>query len=627
MKKIFDSWDPSYKSIFGAIKTEEFCDFTISLPKSYKIDSSPVMVIYRIGFKKRFIKMNKTEENAETVSYTASFNTSYSGVYYYCFFLTIGQNTMYIKKQNSHIGSFEEGDLFQLTVYSSDYKTPSFLKGGVMYQIFPDRFCKSGKEHKNIPEDRLIRTDWGGTPLYKPHPETNFWNYDFFGGDLEGIISKLPYLKGLGVTCIYLNPIFESHENHRYSTANYMKVDPMLGTNDDFKALCAKAKTLGINVIIDGVFSHTGANSIYFNKYNYYDSNGAYNTRESEYYEWYNFTSYPDVYEAWWGIDTLPNINENNYKFTQFICDDDGVLHYWMSLGASGFRLDVADELPDTFLYNVNKSIKSVNSEKLIIGEVWNDASNAESYGIKRRYLLGAQLDSVMNYPFREYILSYIRDGDPEFKNNIMTILENYPKPATDVLMNFLSTHDVERAITVLAGESDEGKDKEWMADKKLTKRQYEKGKKLLKLAMVMIYFLPGVPCIYYGDEAGMQGYKDPFNRGCFPWGDEDTELIEFTKELSALRKNSSIFKDGKFRFLTFDEDVVGFARIKENHKKAALIFINRSNKVKYINRAADKNYSKYNIIVGKQEQPGDGENEMKLKLEPYSFAFIKVEG
>lgn len=626
MKKIYDSWDMAYKSVFGAIKTDEFCSFTIKLPVTFAIESNPVIEIYRVGFKKRFITMNQSSSNDDCVSFTASFNTSYTGVYYYKFFVTTNGKTRYILKQNSHIGAFDDGEMFQLTVFSNEYKTPSFLKGGIMYQIFPDRFCKSGTEHENIPGDRLIRDDWGGTPIYTPNPETNFWNYDFFGGDLEGIISKLPYLKSLGVTCIYLNPIFESHENHRYSTSDYMHVDPMLGTNDDFKNLCDQARDQGISIILDGVFSHTGANSIYFNKYNYYDSVGAYNSRESEYYEWYNFTSYPDVYEAWWGIDSLPNTNENNYKFTQFICDDDGVLNYWMSLGASGFRLDVADELPDTFLYNVYKSVKNVNKEKLIIGEVWKDASNAESYGIKRRYLLGGQLDSVMNYPFRDAILAYIKNGDCEFKDKITTIMENYPKPAIDILMNFISTHDVERALSVLGGPSCEGKDKKWMSEQTLSDDEYAQGKKLIKLAMVLMYFLPGVPCIYYGDEAGMQGYKDPFNRGCYPWGNEDKELIEFIKQLSTLRKSTSIFKDGILRFLSFDENVVGFARIKESQKKAVIIFINRSDKVRFVSRKTDKNFSKYNIIVGKQEHPGDDTDEVKLRLEPYSFAFIKVE-
>ena len=626
MKKIYDSWDLSYKSVFGAIKSEEFCDFTIKIPESLNIDSAPVMTIYRLGFKKRFIKMNQTGSEDGCTCYTASFSTIYTGVYYYCFFVTVDGDMTYIKKIDAHTGNIGDGEMFQLTVFSKEFKTPSFLKGGIMYQIFPDRFCKSGKVHENIPEDRLIRDDWGGTPVYTPHPETNLWNYDYFGGDLEGIISKLPYLSSLGVTCIYLNPVFESHENHRYSTSNYEKIDPMLGTNEEFKSLCSQAKKLGISIILDGVFSHTGANSIYFNKYNYYDSVGAYNSKESEYYDWYTFTSYPDIYEAWWGIDSLPNINENNYKYTRYICDDDGILHYWMSLGAAGFRLDVADELPDDFIYNVNNSVKSVSSEKIIIGEVWEDASNKESYGINRRYLLGAQLDSVMNYPFRDAILSYIKTGDLTFKSKIMTIIENYPKPVLDVLMNFISTHDVERAITVLGDESNEDKNKDWMASHIMTSKQYEHGKNLFKLAMVLMYFLPGVPCIYYGDEAGMQGHKDPFNRRCYPWGNEDTELIEFTKQLSALRKNSSVFRDGITKFLFSDENITGFARIKQSQNKAVVVLINRSDKVEYISRTLTPNYSKYNIIVGKQEQKSEKDDEVNIRLEPFSFAFIKIE-
>lgn len=621
MKIIYDSWDPECKSVFGAVKTEEFCSFTLRVPAEYAAECSPVMEIYRPGFKKQFITMCQSKADKDTVYFTATFTTIYTGLYLYSFFLQIDGKTKFITRSDYHIGTFDEGEPFQLTVYSPDFETPDFIKGGIMYQIFPDRFCRSGAEHKNIPDDRMIRNDWGGTPIHTPHPETGLWNYDYFGGDLKGIESKLGYLKDLGITCIYLNPVFESHENHRYSVADYMKIDPMLGTNDDFRELCSKAEEFGISIIIDGVFSHTGANSIYFNKYNYYDSIGAYNSRESEYYEWYTFTSYPDTYEAWWGIDTLPNTNENNYSFTQFICDDNGVLNYWLSMGAAGVRLDVADELPDTFLYNVRKSVKNTDKEKLIIGEVWNDASNTESYGIRRRYLLGGQLDSVMNYPFREYILSYIKDGDKDFRKKITAIMENYPKPSIDVLMNIISTHDVERAISVLAGESSEEKDKDWMSVQKLTDKEYNKGKKMLKLAMVLMFFLPGVPCIYYGDEAGMQGYKDPFNRGCYPWGSEDKELIEFVKQLSKLRKNYDIFKEGHFRFIMSDEDVTGFARISENNKKAVLIFVNRSGETQYIERIKNAGYSKSEVLIGQTDHSGE-----KIILDPYSYAFIEVE-
>ncbi len=300
-------------------------------------------------------------------------------------------------------------------------------------------------------------------------------------------------------------------------------------------------------------FSHTGADSVYFNKFNRYDSLGAYNSKNSEFYPWYTFYEYPDKYEAWWGIDTLPNVRENNKEYTEYICGDGGVLDYWIEMGAAGYRLDVADELPDEFLDKLNKCVKKHGKEKLIIGEVWEDASNKESYGVKRRYLLGHQLDSVMNYPFRSAIMNYVKGGSPyDFRNSVMTIVENYPKPSVDVLMNSISTHDIERAINVLGGESCEGKSKDWMSGRMLTAEEYELGRNRMKVAMALQYFLPGVPCIYYGDEAGQQGYKDPFNRRCYQWGKEDQELLNYTRLLAKVRKSSKVFRDGTLKFFVY---------------------------------------------------------------------------
>ena len=494
-----------------------------------------------------------------------------------------------------------------------------------MYQIIPDRFCKSGEVHENIPEGRVLREDWNGTPWYKPDHNGHVWNNDYFGGDFKGIQSKLKYLSDLGVTCIYLYPIFESHENHRYNTADYMKADPMLGTNDDFEELCTEAKKYGISVILDGVFSHTGADSRYFNKFGRYkDSVGAYQSKESPYYEWYSFINYPHEYEAWWGIDTLPNIWENNEDYTEFICGDEGVLHYWLDKGAAGFRLDVADELPDQFLNNLRKSVKNYGKDKVIIGEVWEDASNKESYGIKRRYLLGDQLDSVMNYPFREAIINFVKGGlARDFIYSIMTILENYPKPSIDVLMNFVSTHDIERAINRLAGEYCDDKSKDWMAEKYLTEEQYRQGKNMLKVAMTLMFFLPGVPSIYYGDEAGLQGYKDPFNRRCYPWGNEDQELINFVSELSRVRKSIPNMKDGRTYFVvndgyTIDERVVAFTR---QGNLDYIFFINRSADEVKISDVSQKlfrfrNFKQYN---------GSYDNDC-VTLPPYDYAIVEAE-
>ncbi len=368
MRYFYNSWDSAYKSHFGAIARNQSCQFTIRLPEETPLDFSPVLVVFRTGFKERFLPMNVKEHENGYVTYTTDLIPKYSGVHYYYFSYTSNGVRHYIKRGDACHGTLDQGEMFQLTVYSEDYQTPQFLKGGVMYQIFPDRFCSSGKMHDNVPSDRVMR-EWGELPYYKPDQNGHVWNNDYFGGDLDGIRSKLDYLKDLGVTCIYLNPIFESHENHRYNTANYRKVDPLLGTNEDFRELCKAAKTRGISVILDGVFSHTGADSIYFNKFGRYPTPGAYQSEKSPYYSWYHFWGNKE-YESWWGIDTLPNVDENNPSYTKYICGDDGVLDYWLSLGAAGYRLDVADELPDEFLDNLRACVKKFDEEKIVIGEV-----------------------------------------------------------------------------------------------------------------------------------------------------------------------------------------------------------------------------------------------------------------
>lgn len=625
MRPIYDTWHLSYKSIFGAVRQFQTCRFTIRLPKDIHPDFAPVLVLFRTGFKDRFLNMNDVTEEDDCVAYSTEYEARYSDVHYYYFSYCEGGVRHYIKKCSAHEGAIDNGGLFQLTVYSDTYETPDFLKGGIMYQIFPDRFCRSGKPKENIPEGRVVRDDWGGTPWYRPDENGHVWNNDYFGGDLAGIQSKLPYLSDLGVTCIYLNPIFESHENHRYNTADYMKVDPLLGTNEDFAELCSEAQKYGISIILDGVFSHTGADSVYFNKYGRYPELGAYQSRDSKYYGWYTFIDFPNVYESWWGIDTLPNVWENNEDYTEFICGDDGVLHYWMGLGAAGFRLDVADELPDQFLNNLRKSVKKFGKDKIIIGEVWEDASNKESYGIKRRYLLGDQLDSVMNYPFREAIINYVKGGSPtDFIGAVMTIIENYPKRTVDVLMNVVSTHDIERAINRLGGEYCDDKPKDWMAERWLSHEQYHHGKNLLKAAMALQFFLPGVPCIYYGDEAGLQGYKDPFNRRCYPWGNEDHDLINYVKELSRVRKSIPNMKEGRTYFVfndtsIIDDRLIGFTR--EGKPYDYIIFVNRSGDTVYVGGLSG-HMPRFRAL-----EPYVGEyRDDTLKVEPYGYTILKAE-
>jgi glycosidase len=400
---------------------------------------------------------------------------------------------------------------------------------------------------------------------------------DFFQGDLRGIAGHLDYLASLGVTALYLNPIFEAHANHRYNTADYSRVDPLLGTNEDFEALAAAAKQRGISIILDGVFSHTGSDSVYFNKERRYDEGGAYNDPHSRYSAWYRFHEFPNKYDSWWGFLTLPNVNETEPSYLDFICGENGILRQWLALGAAGFRLDVADELPDEFLDALHDSVKGHDPDAAIIGEVWEDASNKESYGVRRRYLLGKQLDSVMNYPFMNAILDYIRHGSHQaFYDVIMRVLENYPAPAIQGLMNSLSTHDTARAITMLAGEELASRDRQWQEQHHyLRPEQYERGCKLFRLASILQFGLPGIPCVYYGDEAGLSGYRDPFNRICYPWGHENRELIDFIRTLGQIRREYPIFSEAAFLPVTFSKEICVFLRQGEGG--SILFAVNRS--------------------------------------------------
>lgn len=412
----------------------------------------------------------------------------------------------------------------------------------------------------------------------RPDENGQFLCNDYFGGDLAGIRRKLPYLVSLGVEVIYLNPIFEAHANHRYNTADYKKIDPLLGNEEDFRALCAAAAALGMRVVLDGVFNHTGSDSIYFNREKRYgEHSGACNDPNSPYRDWYSWKHWPDSYESWWGFLTLPNVNEGCEAYQEFICGEDGVLRKWLDAGASGFRLDVADELPDFFLEKIREAVKSAGEDKLVLGEVWEDASNKNSYGSYRKYLLGHQLDSVMNYPWRTAILRFLRLGEgQELQNAIMDILENYPPQVAGILMNCLSTHDVPRCITALAAPDMEGRGRDWQREHNtFTADQYYFGRHMAKLAALIQYTLPGCPSLYYGDEAGLVGYADPFNRGTYPWGHEDQDLLAFFQEIGVLRKNSPVLRRGKFVPLCFGDSFCVYQRTLGEETIA--IAVNRS--------------------------------------------------
>lgn len=567
-----------HKSIFGAVKTGQTVTFRIILPRDFCCHAAKLVIKKAEDTQYSYINMQwDCMEGVGEEWWKIDFTAEDAALYKYHFEYDTSWGTSRIYHVGNGLAAIKgEGDDWQLTVYDKNFHTPEWLKGGIIYQIFPDRFAFSGTKKQNVPSDRVLRTDRDGDPYWIPTAEGKVLNNDYFGGDLKGIEQKLGYLKSLGVTCIYLNPIFEAQSNHRYDTADYEKIDPMLGTERDFKSLCQSAEKLGIKIMLDGVFSHTGDDSKYFNRYSRYDSIGAYQSENSPYYNWYKFNKWPDDYESWWGIKILPEVNEDNPDFIEYITGKNGIARKWLRLGASGWRLDVADELPDEFLDEFRKAVKEEKNDCLVLGEVWEDASNKLSYGKLRRYLLGEQLDSVMNYPFAGAVIDFIRDANAElFASRVMSIVENYPKEVLDVLMNHISTHDTMRAITALAGESCAYRDRKWQSTHSLDEKEYRYGMKLLMAASAMQFALPGVPTIYYGDEAGMQGYKDPFNRRCYPWGKENEELVEWYKKLGEIRSKNSVFKDGKFEILSAVAGCVAFSRKNDDE---AILVISSSN-------------------------------------------------
>lgn len=612
----FDSRNPLYRSKFGALAEGETLRLRLLLHNDNRVQSAFLKIQSDKTNEISEIEMHKAEQLEDYCFYDCDVTLD-EGIYWYSFRYVSEFGEFFVTKDEHSLGIVSKnGGAWQITVYSQDYTTPDWLDGGIIYQIFPDRFYNSGKKKKNIPPDRYICEDWYAQPEYRQDDSKKFLGNDYYGGDLRGIKQKLPYLKSLGVSCIYLNPIFEAHSNHRYNTADYMKIDAHLGDQKDLHDLIKAAKKCGIYIILDGVFSHTGDDSIYFNRYGRYDSLGAWQSPDSPYRNWYTFAGGKYGYESWWGIPTLPETNENNPEFTEFITGENGVIKYWLKQGIKGFRLDVADELPDEFLDKIRTALKSEDEQNFLLGEVWEDATNKISYDRRRRFLRGKQLDSVMNYPFADAIIKYLKGGNSrEFIDTVLEILENYPPQSVKLLMNHIGTHDTARILTVLGSENDFVGDREQQSRKTLSAEEYEKGINLLKIAAVLQYSLPGIPSLYYGDEAGLQGYGDPFCRAGYPWGHENKELLEFYKKLGNFRRNCDVFKSGEFIpvYANFGE----IAYIRKSKNSSVLIAATRWHETTEIE--IPKDFENAKVIFGKKPQG------TKLTLEPYGFAVLEI--
>ncbi len=545
MRILYNSRQRVFKTPFGAVRQEEPCKIEIHIPRRCAAMGVSLIMETDAGEYRRFPMSFFALDEKGYDCYTVTFSLSECGLYFYYFEIEEPNNHYFLYRYGAEDTNIGEGEKWQLTCYAESYHAPKGFAGSVMYQIFPDRFYREelcDTAQKLTPF--VLHSDTAELPHYLPDEKGVVQNNDFYGGSLSGIRKKLPYLEQLGVNILYLNPIFMAYSNHRYDTADYLTIDPLLGTEEDFRLLCEDVHRRGMKIILDGVFSHTGSDSIYFDKENRF-GNGACHNPDSPYRKWFDFQDYPHKYTSWWGIETLPCVMEENPSYMDYIIyGEDSVVAHWLNCGADGFRLDVADELPDTFIRALTKRVKEIKPDGIVIGEVWEDASNKISYGCRRTYFChetGPELDSVMNYPFRNAILDAVlgKITPKEFEHCIMTIAEHYPKPILQHLMNSLSTHDTPRILSLL-GKEGETLSRSEKAVFRMEDAALQQALQKEKMAVLLQFFLPGIPCIYYGDEVGMEGFEDPFNRGFHLWEKGDKELTAFYREMAQLHQRLS---------------------------------------------------------------------------------------
>ena len=559
----YNSWLSDYKRPFGAalIGTNFEFDLLIDTPHHVEVN---FVIQFEKGFKS-YEKMTATSEK----NFHFSLNTLSEIGFYRYYFQVIefdGPHEYRYFYGATDIGGglgmtyADEGSVipYTQTIFLKKEKAPDWYRNAVFYQIFPDAFAQKG--HANQKDDIFFYGKETDKPYYIREKNGDITHWTFYGGNLQGIVSKLPYLKTLGVTALYLNPIFEARSTHLYDTSDYIKIDSILGSEADFEALVTALHQNDMRLILDGVFSHVGRNSKYFDFDGKSGGLGAYQTSQSPYFDWFSFNHYPDDYKSWWGIKDLPTIDKSKTSFQQFIYGDaDSVLEKWNGLGIDGWRLDVADELPDTFIKGIRDTLERY-PEQVLIGEVWEDASRKVAYDQYRKYIYGDGLHATMNYPFRDIILGLLVGGlSPEqAAKKVMQLSENYPRDVFLNNFNNIGTHDTERILSLL--------------DHDLTK---------LNLAVGLLMTLPGVPTIYYGDEAGMTGLKDPDNRAFFPWDNINQDSQKIYQNWIKIRKSVPALANGAIR-LFYSDKIFGFVRTDE--AQSAIFIFNLANEGVLVN-------------------------------------------
>ena len=589
MKITHNSRDKECRAPFGAVKAGTKIVLSLYIegeqPESVRLmlwrgeDAQPQFIdmAERMDAQPAYINKKETGADGSGARYSAEFTVPEEGcLLWYAFEIESeyedDRQIFYYGNNAEDLGGegcvYEDAPhRYQITVYRHAV-VPEWYKDGIVYQIFPDRFARDEGWRERCEEaikkvngrrtdtNRIIEDKWDKPAYYTRGSGGSIAEWPVYGGSLKGIEEKLDYLRSLGVTAIYFNPVFEATSNHRYDTGDYMHIDPALGSDEDFASLADEARKRGIRIILDGVFSHTGSDSIYFDRYGNYAaggnsasdssaadgtaahvSHGAWSDPDSPYRSWYKFDENERCgYRSWWGVEDLPEVDENDPTYREFILGEDGVVAHWMKMGVSGWRLDVADELPDSFIAETRTRIKATDPDGLLMGEVWEDASNKISYGERRRYFMGDELDCTMHYPLRDILLDYINYSMSACKaaDRLMCLAEHYPPENLYGALNLIGSHDRERIITLMDGAND-----------------YKSATRKVRLLSTLQYCLPGVPCIYYGDEAGLMGGRDPENRSCYPWGHENLDLGYHYRMLGIIYDEHPALKSGEFRFIS----------------------------------------------------------------------------
>lgn len=619
-----DSWDKFYKNPFGAAEIGQEVTFRVRSNETVNIK---LHTKYRD--KDTYYDMIQSSEDPEVYEVTIKMPTN-PGLLWYDFHFDAFNSHYVYGAPPDNMGGEGQVNLFsnnsyQITVYNPQRKIPDWYKEGVMYQIFPDRFYHGEREDFTpvYPKNTVLHTSWTDSPHYFRRPDGSIEYWDFFGGNLLGIIEKLDYLKDLGISIIYLNPIFEASSNHKYDTADYLKISPEFGNDEIFEELCREAEKRGIKIILDGVFNHTGDDSKYFNRYGTYDELGAFQSKNSPYYNWYNFVDYPYSYDSWWGILSMPSLDKNNFNYQHFVfAGDDSVIRHWIKKGASGWRLDVADELTDDFIVGIKDALLTENPDAVLIGEVWEDASNKVSYGKLRDYFLGKELDSVMNYPFRNAMINYFNENQSSGQSmrELVSLYEHYPRENFMSNMNLIGSHDRRRILTALANPentdylSEKQKEEFTLSEEDLFKAK----EKLKQLVLVQMTF-PGVPVVYYGDETGTVGLEDPFNRSTLDWDNIDEELHSWYKDMIKLRNESDVLKRGNFLPIITNDDVFAFTRSLDN--KTILTAVNRNPyKAHSFSYLDNTDLTGYDLLNEKEVELNN------IELEPFGKSLVVIE-